>query len=127
MDGPGTRPRTCSARPATHFFAASSLGEVYRLRADSLAELSETFRTGIARVGRLVDSMLVEGAGYRAIQPILGVGPLLAATFVAEIGDISRFTSAVQVCCKAHWRAKRTRHLEVKVASSEAVSSFADQ
>lgn len=82
-----------------YFFAASSLGEVYRLRFDSLAEPSETFRTGIARVC-LVDSMLVDGAGYRAIQPILGVGPLLAATFVAEIGDIFRFTSAAQVCCK---------------------------
>lgn len=93
----------------------------------SPAELSETFRTDIARVARLVDSMLVDGAGYRVIQPILGVGPLLAATFVAEIGDISRFASAAQVCCKLTGERSPHVHPEVKGASSEAVRSFADQ
>jgi transposase len=32
--------------------------------------------------------------GYHAVQAIPGVGPVLAAVFVAEIGDVSRFTSA---------------------------------
>jgi transposase len=32
--------------------------------------------------------------GFHAVQAIPGVGPVLAAIFVAEIGDISRFTSA---------------------------------
>ena len=33
-------------------------------------------------------------AGYQAIQAIPGVGPVLAAVFVAEIGDVDRFPGA---------------------------------
>jgi transposase len=36
--------------------------------------------------------------GYHAVQAIPGVGPILAAVFVAEIGDIGRFTSARHLC-----------------------------
>ena len=36
--------------------------------------------------------------GYQAVQAIPGVGPVLAAIFVAEIGDISRFKSARHLC-----------------------------
>ena len=36
--------------------------------------------------------------GYHAIQAIPGVGPVLAAVFVAEIGDIARFSSARHLC-----------------------------
>src|SRR5439155_6313042 len=37
-------------------------------------------------------------AGYEAIQAIKGVGPIMAATFCAEIGDVSRFPSARHLC-----------------------------
>jgi transposase len=40
--------------------------------------------------------------GYTAIQRIPGVGPVLAAVFVAEIGDITRFTRPAQL---ASWAA----------------------
>ena len=36
--------------------------------------------------------------GYQAIQAIPGVGPVLASIFVAEIGDVTRFTSARHLC-----------------------------
>jgi len=29
--------------------------------------------------------------GYSAIQAITGIGPVLAAVFVAEIGEVTRF------------------------------------
>jgi transposase len=35
--------------------------------------------------------------GYRAIQTIPGVGPVLAAVFVAELGEVGRFASAAHV------------------------------
>ena len=35
-------------------------------------------------------SRLSEHAGYHAIQSICGVGKIIAAIFVAEIGDVSR-------------------------------------
>jgi transposase len=41
---------------------------------------------------------LDEHEGYRAIQAIHGVGPILAAIFVAEIGDVDRFKSARHLC-----------------------------
>jgi transposase len=37
-------------------------------------------------------------AGYEAIQAIKGVGPIMAAIFVAEIGDVSRFPTARHLC-----------------------------
>jgi transposase len=36
--------------------------------------------------------------GFSAIQAIHGVGPIMAAIFVAEIGDASRFPSARHLC-----------------------------
>ncbi len=39
--------------------------------------------------------------GYHAAPTVPGVGPVLAAKFVAEIGDISRFTSARHLCSLA--------------------------
>ncbi|HZM57229.1 MAG TPA: transposase [Acidimicrobiales bacterium] len=38
------------------------------------------------------------GLGYHVVQAIPGVGPVLAAIFVAKIGDVSRFTSARHLC-----------------------------
>jgi hypothetical protein len=46
---------------------------------------------------------------YLAIQTIPGVGPVLAAVFVAEIGDVGRFPAAAQLCC---WAGLTPRHRE---------------
>jgi Transposase IS116/IS110/IS902 family len=40
-------------------------------------------------------------AGYRAVQTIPGIGPTLAAVFLAEIGDVHRFTSPAKLACWA--------------------------
>ena len=50
--------------------------------------------------------------GYHAVQAIPGVGPVLAAIFVAEIGDISRFTSARHLCS---WAGLTPTHKESDV------------
>ena len=47
--------------------------------------------------------------GYRAIQTIPGVGPLLGAVFVAEIGDIGRFARPAQL---ASWSGLTPKHHE---------------
>ena len=36
--------------------------------------------------------------GYQAIQQVPGIGPMLAAVFVAEIGDVHRFTDPAHLC-----------------------------
>ena len=43
---------------------------------------------------KLVAGRLRSDPGYLVIQLIPGVGPILAAVFVAEIGDINRFSQA---------------------------------
>ena len=45
--------------------------------------------------------------GYTAIQAIPGVGPVLAAVFVAEIGGVDRFTDPAQL---ASWTGLTPRH-----------------
>jgi transposase len=47
--------------------------------------------------------------GYRNLLTIKGIGPVLAAVFVTEIGDITRFPSAGALCC---WAGLTPRHYE---------------
>ena len=58
---------------------------------------------------RRIDAWLVDDAGYHAMQAIPGVGPVLAAIFVAEIGDISRFPTARHL---ASWAGLTPSHRE---------------
>jgi transposase len=53
--------------------------------------------------------MLGNHQGYRAIQAIHGVGPLLAAVFVAEIGDVTRFPTPAHL---ASWAGMTPKHHE---------------
>jgi len=48
-------------------------------------------------------------ARYRAIQVLKGVGPVLAGVFVAEIGDVSRFSQPSKLCS---WHGLTPRHRE---------------
>ncbi|MGE5134588.1 MAG: transposase, partial [Gemmatimonadota bacterium] len=53
---------------------------------------------------------LLEGHdGYRAIQALPGIGPVLAAVLVAEIGDITRFATPARLCS---WAGLTPRHRE---------------
>ena len=49
-------------------------------------------------LGREIGSALAGDVGDLAIQAIPGVGPVLAAIFVAEIGEVGRFAGAPQLC-----------------------------
>jgi transposase len=71
---------------------------VYGLRVESLRDLLEVFEREIAMVERRIRLELKDHAGYKAIQALNGVGPIFAAIFVAEIGDVSRFPTARHLC-----------------------------
>ena len=58
---------------------------------------------------QLVAGRLRTDPGYQAIQVIPGVGPVLAAVFVAEIGDITRFPGPTQL---ASWAGLTPNHHE---------------
>jgi transposase len=74
------------------------LGDAYRIRVESLRDLIELFDREVAMVEAEIAPVFAGDLSYQAIQAIPGVGPVLAAVFVAEIGDISRFKSARHLC-----------------------------
>jgi transposase len=81
----------------------------YAARIASLRRLIAVFDTEIDGFGAQISTGLAGHAGYRAIQRIDGVGPVLAAVFVAEIGDVHRFAGAPQLCS---WAGLTPRHRE---------------
>jgi transposase len=89
--------------------AATRLSVESRARVDSALRLISNLDFEIELFGKLVTNRLREHRGYRAIQQIPGVGPILAAVFVAEIGDITRFPGPTQL---ASWAGLTPKHHE---------------
>ena len=81
----------------------------YSLRLESLRDLIEIYGREIEILDRRIQMTLKDDRGYKAIQAIHGVGPVLAAVFVAEIGDVTRFRSPDQL---ASWAGLTPRHRE---------------
>ncbi|MFN2503029.1 MAG: IS110 family transposase [Acidimicrobiales bacterium] len=88
---------------------ALELPMAYSLRLESLRDLIDYYDREVAMVDRRIHLELRDDPGYGAIQKIEGVGRVLAAIFVAEIGDVSRFSSAAQLCS---WAGLTPKHRE---------------
>ena len=67
------------------------LPTAFAARVNSLRRLLDPLDAEIALFSGMVAARLARHPGYRAIQAIDGVGPVLAAVLVAEIGDVARF------------------------------------
>ena len=89
--------------------AAAPLAVESRSRVESLLRIITALEFEIDLYTRLVGGRLRADAGYIAIQQIPGIGPVLAAVFVAEIGDISRFHRPEQL---ASWAGLTPKHHE---------------
>lgn len=85
------------------------LTDVYRDRVVSLRRLIGHYDREIQQLDRTIHRWLRDDAGYREIQRLAGVGPVFAAIFVAEIGDVTRFRSPKQLCS---WVGLTPRHRE---------------
>ena len=72
--------------------AKVALGAAYAERVRSLLELIDTLDTHETRFAAMIAKQLDAHRGYQAIQQVPGIGPTLAAVFVAEIADVHRFT-----------------------------------
>jgi transposase len=81
----------------------------YAIRIDSLRDLIEIYDREVATLERAIHRQLKDHPGYQAILQIPGVGPTLGAVFVAEIGDVSRFSSAEKLCS---WAGLTPKHRE---------------
>ena len=67
------------------------LPQPYAGKVASLRQLAGELGAEIALPGKVPGDLLDGHPGYRAIQQLPGIGPVLAAVIVAEIGDIRRF------------------------------------
>jgi transposase len=89
--------------------ADAPLGEVYRARVESLLDLMDAFDHEIDLLRDQIADQLRTHRGYRVIQALPGVGTTLAAVFVAEIGDVHRFSHPGRLCS---WAGLTPRHHE---------------
>jgi transposase len=85
------------------------LAPAFRARVNSARRVIEALDFEIELFTNLVGSRLRGHGGYTAIQAMSGVGPILAAVFVAEIGDVHRFRRAAQL---ASWAGLTPKHHE---------------
>ena len=76
----------------------TALAHAYRVRVESLLDLLEICDREVDMLEKEVGPYFAGDLGYQAIVAIPGVGPVLAAVFVSEIGDVSRFKSARHLC-----------------------------
>src|SRR5829696_702752 len=85
------------------------LAAAYAERVRSLLELIDVLDSHETRFAGLIAKRLNTHRGYHAIQQLPGIGPTLAAVFVAEIGDVHRFAGPAQLCS---WAGLTPRHRE---------------
>ena len=90
-------------------------------RIESIMVLVATFDHEIDELTATTSHVFGDHAGYHAIQAIDGVGPITAAIFTAEIGDVTRFTSAGHL---ASWCGLTPRHYESDSTLRRGYSRF---
>jgi transposase len=85
------------------------LPQPYAGKVTSLRQLAGELTSEITMLSEVIADLLVGHRGYQVIQQLPGIGPVLAAVIVAEIGDVSRFHTAAQLCS---WAGLTPRHRE---------------
>ncbi len=85
------------------------LPHAYTVRIESLRDLVGFYDREVEMLEREIWGWLRDDAGYQAIQAIDGVGRVLAAIFVAEVGDVSRFPTPQKLCS---WAGLTPKHRE---------------
>ena len=86
-----------------------ALDPPFQARVASLRRLIDAFTFEIDILAKRTGAQLAGHPGFRAIQAIPGVGPVLAAVFVVEIGDVTRFARPQQLCS---WAGMTPKHRE---------------
>src|SRR4029450_3496190 len=86
-----------------------ALDAPFHARVLSLRRLIEAFTFEIDVLAKRTAGQLARHPGFTAVQTIPGVGPVLGAVFVAEIGDVTRFPRPEELCS---WAGMTPRHRE---------------
>jgi transposase len=85
------------------------LPQPYAGKVTSLRQLAGELSAQIAMLSAVIADLLAGDRGYQVIQQLPGIGPVLAAVIIAEIGDVTRFQNAGQLCS---WAGLTPRHRE---------------
>jgi transposase len=105
-------PVTCSdifGKAGAAWLDQLGLPQPYAGKVTSLRHLAGELTTEITMLSEVIASLLAGDRGYQIIQQLPGIGPVLAAVIVAEIGDVTRFSNAGQLCS---WAGLTPRHRE---------------
>ena len=85
------------------------LPQPYAGKVTSLRHLAGELTAEITMISGVIADLLAAHRGYQVIRQLPGIGPVLAAVIVAEIGDVTRFRSAARLCS---WAGLTPRHRE---------------
>lgn len=85
------------------------LPAAYTARINSLRRIMDLLDFEIDVFHNLVKGRLARDPGYTAVQTIPGIGTVLGAVLVAEIGDITRFPTPEKLTC---WAGMTPKHRE---------------
>ena len=92
-----------------------ALPQPYSGKMASLRKICAVLAGEIALLEAAIAGLLEDRQGYRAVRALPGVGPVLGAVIVAEIGDITRFPRPAELCS---WAGLTPRHRESDVKVS---------
>ena len=85
------------------------LPQPYAGKVASLRTLAAELTAEITLLEAAIADLLAHHDGYHAVQALPGIGAVLAAVLVAEIGDITRFSCPARLCS---WAGLTPRHRE---------------
>jgi len=82
------------------------LSAAARARVDSLLRLVGAFDAEVDAAVKTTNAQLAKHPGFAAVQTLPGIGPILGAVFVVEIGDVHRFRGPTQLASWSGWTPK---------------------
>src|SRR4051795_12000824 len=85
----------------TELLDGLDLPKAYAARIASLRRVIDLLDFEIDIFTKLTHGELARDPGYVAVQTIPGIGPILGAVLIAEIGDVHRFAGPEALTCWA--------------------------
>ena len=85
------------------------LPQPYAGKMASLRKICAVLTGEIAVLEAVIAGLVKDHQGYQAVRTLPGIGPVLGAVIVAEIGDVTRFPRPAELCS---WAGLTPRHRE---------------